>query len=74
MDDDYIEDRMKRFADSSNSLVDVQNILTEGMGETELRAFSLGVRAGKHWAAIKVAEEMHKTSNDIMRKIDPHIK
>jgi hypothetical protein len=75
MDDvDYVEDRMKRFANSSNSLEDINKILVEGMGDIELRAFTLGVRAGKHWAAIEVAEQMHKMSNDIMRRIDPYIK
>lgn len=74
MDDrDYIEDRMRRFANSSNSLDDVKSILTEGMGDEELRAFALGVRAGKHWSAQEVVDQLRTMSNQITRKIDPYI-
>jgi hypothetical protein len=75
MDDaEYINDRMERFANSSNSQSDVKSILVEDMGELELRAFALGVRAGKHWAASHLMMKLSSIGREIAEDMDPYIK
>jgi len=73
-DEDWINDRMKRLVASQESTDDFNNILLKGMTKTEMRAFCLGVRAGKHASARTVLDELSKKAMETALVIDPFIK
>ena len=73
-DEDWINDRMKRLVASQESTDDFNNILLKGMTRTEMRAFCLGVKAGKHASARTVLDELSKKAMETALVIDPFIK
>ena len=73
-DAQWVEDRMARMANSAGSMEDLETILLAGMSPTEERAFCLGVRVGKHWAAILVMQMVRNFGPEMAKALDPYIK
>jgi len=65
-----IDKRMIDFANSNGSMNSIRSILMEGMSEREEQAFALGVRAGKHWAALAAMRALRTLSPMVGREID----
>jgi len=75
-DDDevWINDRMNRLAATKETSSDIERILLEGMSEGEIRAFCLGVRAGKHASARLLVANLSDVVNNVVIAIDPYRK
>ena len=70
-----IEDRMRRFVKCDGSLQSVSNVLCNGLNDREQEALALGIRAGKHSAAVTVMRELQSEVGDVVaQKIDPYIR
>jgi hypothetical protein len=70
----WVEDRMTRMANSAGRMEDLETILLAGMTPGEERAFCLGVRSGKHWAAILVLQAVREFGPEVAKTLDPYIK
>ena len=76
MDDDGIdiEYRMRRFVKCDGSPQSISNVLCDGLTDREQEALALGIRAGKHSAAITVIRELRSEVGDLVaQKIDPYL-
>lgn len=70
-----IEDRMRKFAKCDGSPQSISKVLCEGLTDREQDALALGIRVGKHSAAVTVMREIRSEIGDLVaQKIDPHIK
>ncbi len=70
-----VEDRMRRFAKCDGSPQSISRILCEGLTDREQEVLALGIRVGKHSAAVTVMREIRSEIGDLVaQKIDPHIK
>lgn len=70
-----VEDRMRRFAKCDGSPQSISKILCEDLSDREQEVLVLGIRAGKHSAAVTVMREIRSEIGDLVaQKIDPHIK
>lgn len=69
-----VDDRMRRFAKCDGSPQSIQAILLDGLSEREQDALALGVRVGKHSAAVVIVRELHsKIGDELAAKIDPYM-
>lgn len=73
-DEEWINDRMKRLVETEETTDDIQDILLEGMSDSEIRAFCLGVRAGKHASARLLVINLSDIVNNVVMTIDPYRK
>ena len=76
MDDDGIdvEDRMRRFVKCDGSPQSISNVLCDGLTDREQEVLALGIRVGKHSAAITVIRELRSEVGDLVaQKIDPYL-
>lgn len=73
-DEKWINIRMQKVADSQGSPDELEEILLKDMTHNEIRAFCLGVRAGKHNAALTFLNESASTARELARKIDEYMK
>lgn len=77
MDDDGIdiEYRMRRFVKRDGSPQSISNVLCDGLTDREQEVLALGIRVGKHSAAITVIRELRSEVGDLVaQKIDPYLK
>lgn len=73
-DEKWINLRMRAMADSTGSPEELEEILLKGMDHNEIRAFCLGVRAGKHNAALTFINMSATNAKSIAKEIDPYTK
>ena len=73
-DAQWVEERMAKMANSAGTVKDLETILLVGMTPGEQRAFCLGVRAGKHWAAILVMQMVREFGLSVAKTLDPYMK
>jgi hypothetical protein len=73
-DEAWINDRMARLVASPETPEDIQKILLEGLTESEMRAFCLGVRAGKHASARILMDGLKTKMMETILEVDPYMK
>lgn len=70
-----IEDRMRKFVKCDGSPQSISDVLCDGLSDREQEALALGIRAGKHSAAVTVMRELRSEVGDLVaQKIDPYLK
>lgn len=70
-----VEERMRRFVKCDGSPESIFDVLCDGLTDREQEVLVLGIRVGKHSAAITVMRELRSEVGDLVaQKIDPYLK